>query len=466
MEEPKNVEELFWVFPIELSVSARNLPQIVRFLAGGQYRATLFVKTPSSTEWDEVLQSEPCELDTNPLFLEKAWLPALDMENSFTVAQTTRVRVTMHSGRSLVGSAETTLAAILLRQAGDLSLIPRARKLRSLTKISSDRAKPTVSINAESFFSAEQQCEASDGFDNSGAPFSYIPGPAVQFSTQVDPLLLAAADDAGKDLSFAISRANRNGDWTVVYKSARRAKGMQGFFKADVARDILLGGDPERQLRITLHSFSKAAGSRLEGFLIFRLEELDLIHREGCGRGANLGWICMDEAVLNAGIECSSVDLGYDGATSIKFVFKHGRQVAAEQITAAAESEATARAMPPLFSDLSNGQDGSRVSSEEQPSGSLPGDRTSPMTPQEDGPAPWPRGNLFSRTQKSADSNGTTISSEGDSRSFNGRLMRPSSLYVPDEVPRLGRDDILSVSRRPSEPLMEVRFPGDGDSTR
>lgn len=445
------------MFPIELSVSARNLPQTVRFFGSGNFRATLLVKAESATEWEEKMRSEICELDTNPSFLAKAWISTLDMADSFSVAQKTRVRVTVSSGRSLVGCAETTLAAILLREAGNLPLTPRARKLRSLTKMPSAKITPTVAINAESYFRAEQLQDASNGDDDSGG--SFIPGPAVQFSTEVDPLLLAVADGASKDLSFVISRANRSGGWTAVYKSARRAKGMRGFFAADVPRDVLFGGESERQLRISLHSFNKATGSWLEGFLIFRLDELDEIHREGGGRAANLRWIHMDDATLNAGIECTSVDLGYDGASSIKFVFKHGEQVAAEQVAAAAEGAAVAQATPAEFLEFSLGHDGSRVSSEEQVTESPRRDGTSLTVSQEDEPAPWPRGRAFSQTQQSADSNGTTVSSEGDALSLTGRLTRPSSLYVPDDPPRLDRREVLSLNRRPSEPQMNVRFP-------
>lgn len=457
-KEAELVPECFRVFPIELSVAARNMPQTVRFFGNGNSHATVLVRSPEAKEFQVVLQSEMCELDTNPSFVEKAWLPPLDMPNSQQIAQATLVRVELHSGRSFIGSAQTTLAALVWREAGPLSVTQRVGKLRHLSRIGSKDIAPEILLNVESFSHVDHSCRTGD------EGFSLPPSPRVQFLTDVDRLLHAAAEAKAKQLSYTISRANRNGDWTVVYKSGRRSNRKNAFPPADILRDTLLGGETGRQIRLALHSFHRLEGSRLEGFLIFRLDEVDMIHRDGGGRAANIRWIHMHDYTLDAGIECSSVNISYDGAASLKFIFKHGEQVAAEQAAAAGEDSAALHRAPATPA-LSLRQAGSRVSSDERRSSCDGGSErmdTSMSASKEDEPSPWPRRSVgFSRAPRSADSSGTTISSSMDSRLSAGRVTRPSSLYVPGDPPKLTKKGVLSPRHRQSAPQMDVRFPGE-----
>lgn len=480
------VPNAYRTHPIEISVAVRNMPRTVRLLSSGLFHAAVFVETPGDDSPRAILRTETLELDTFPSFCKKGWMHPLDMRNSLEYAEETSIRVELYSGTKFIGSAQTTLAMLVAAQPSPLPVVQLRGKYRGYTSSEKKTITPQVILNAESYLCSSGRVRSrpfpangsishrgsrrSASEDPSFSEETSVTGddtvsslslqPAVRFDVGVAGKLIALGKL--KQISFSISRANRAGDWTAVYRSGTKFGRPNTYPPAEIHRDVLLAGEEGRQLRIALHSFDQTQGSRVEGWVIFRLEELESIHKDGAGRAANLQWTKMPGNTMNAGIEFRRMDLECDRSARIQLLFKHGEDVAEEQAAALAESSIISSTGEEHNTE--NSCDFERPWSQEQGFSNVTPDTFSRSGSNAIQTTPGTAGSRersISSTGPGVDGRqGTTVSSS-DGGASSARISRPTSLYLPSEPTPTRRTGFLFRKRRPESAVMEVRFPGE-----
>ncbi len=158
----------------------------------------MLFKEASEAQFRTILKTEVCRFNTFPYFVRKAWLPSLNMADPLEYARASEVEIQIRDGRTLLGSATTDVASLLLE--GGRRLQTTGGKRRFMRKY-----HLWVLVSVESYMTdIPQPSETSSNLDQ-------------ESESELDTTFLIesgkwlAKIGQGKKYRFIISRGNRLG---------------------------------------------------------------------------------------------------------------------------------------------------------------------------------------------------------------------------------------------------------------